>query len=778
VADCGRCEACRFRDSMSGGESESQLSLPCQRKPRCLAGRRVTGCGVEEDARSGGLSSTAARTGAVNDVRSCRVRKDQTAVEKIKSKKQHEADGSEINLKIDEFGRSYIQSSFGRTFIKQKSDGGSSNSGSAPGSGSFQPWSNPNRNSRSTRASLATVVKPSMSSKPDEMSSTNNAADQANLMSNGRANSGSKSVSFQPEFESLREEILSEVVIPDQMTLNEENGGEEVLPLETKTCDETEVGTGKEKFGTTNRRNRKSKSTIPLEHVLTNAVGSGGFQLGSDLNHNNYTRCSLAPLATNSISSIAAGSFELETSPDEILSEKVVHDETILSEETGREEGLPDGTSEGNAGIPDGTSEGNAGTPDGTSEGNAGIRKRRKSCKTCDGCIAEDCGSCLNCRDKKKFGGSNIRKQKCVLKVCNNMQESGLIKTLNNQINAAKKKSSPRLKATKNSKPKPLISPVRVISEGKKDVSRYKNCGDCSSCCAPACGKCQSCLMNTKYQKHPNILAPAKCTGKTCKNPINLFYTKHIVDQEDGVCPIKEVAGEPFDYRCHICLNLPRPGCANKSELYRHYSTVHFAEQLKEEFGICQSQIQQNCPICQVNVGKKNGILSHLGQKHNEVEKYLPSKAKVPETLKRKSNVSSRKVSKRKVSTRTKTKRPSLKKSEFPSVPEGYNAEKREIFDTTFQEEKSVVVDGFEISNEVDEGEERLFISRGSEKVSKLKCNFTDEAVCQVCRQVLENILVAAEHVHEHHGIKGRSKHQLLDFHYLINAGYIVIGGR
>ena len=87
-----------------------------------------------------------------------------------------------------------------------------------------------------------------MSSKPGEMIPTNDAADQANLMSNGRANSGSKSVSFQPEFESLREEILSEVVIPDQMTLNEENGGEEVLPLETKTCDETEVGTEPQLF--------------------------------------------------------------------------------------------------------------------------------------------------------------------------------------------------------------------------------------------------------------------------------------------------------------------------------------------------------------------------------------------------------------------------------------------------------------------------------------------------------------------------------------------------
>merc|ERR1712025_499884 len=202
----------------------------------------------------------------------------------------------------------------------------------------------------------------------------------------------------------------------------------------------------------------------------------------------------------------------------------------------------------------------------------------------------------------------------------------------------------------------------------------------------------------------------------------------------------------------------------------------------KRGIGIGQSQIQQNCPICQVNVGKRslgNGLLSHLGQKHNEVEKYLSSSAKVPETLKRKKNVVSRKMSKRQRqgATRIKTKRPTLKKFDFPSVPEGFNPVNREIIDT-FMEEK-IIVDGYEISNEFDSSEEWLYISRGSKTVKKPQCNFTDEesATCQVCQDVLENVLVAVEHVHEQHGIQGRSKDQLLDIHNLVNAGYIVLRG-
>ena len=48
-------------------------------------------------------------------------------------------------------------------------------------------------------------------------------------------------------------------------------------------------------------------------------------------------------------------------------------------------------------------------------------RKRRKACDNCENCRREDCGSCKNCLDKPKFGGSNVKKQRCVHRVCTNM---------------------------------------------------------------------------------------------------------------------------------------------------------------------------------------------------------------------------------------------------------------------------------------------------------------------------------------------------------------------
>ena len=41
-------------------------------------------------------------------------------------------------------------------------------------------------------------------------------------------------------------------------------------------------------------------------------------------------------------------------------------------------------------------------------------------CRKCSGCLRPDCGSCLYCLDKPKFGGRNIQKQKCIHKKCSN----------------------------------------------------------------------------------------------------------------------------------------------------------------------------------------------------------------------------------------------------------------------------------------------------------------------------------------------------------------------
>ena len=49
------------------------------------------------------------------------------------------------------------------------------------------------------------------------------------------------------------------------------------------------------------------------------------------------------------------------------------------------------------------------------------MRKRRLACGHCSPCLREDCGDCSSCRDKPKFGGLNKRKQKCLLKKCQNL---------------------------------------------------------------------------------------------------------------------------------------------------------------------------------------------------------------------------------------------------------------------------------------------------------------------------------------------------------------------
>jgi hypothetical protein len=41
-------------------------------------------------------------------------------------------------------------------------------------------------------------------------------------------------------------------------------------------------------------------------------------------------------------------------------------------------------------------------------------------CLKCPNCLADDCGKCINCLDRPKFGGPFIRKQRCLYKKCAN----------------------------------------------------------------------------------------------------------------------------------------------------------------------------------------------------------------------------------------------------------------------------------------------------------------------------------------------------------------------
>ena len=45
--------------------------------------------------------------------------------------------------------------------------------------------------------------------------------------------------------------------------------------------------------------------------------------------------------------------------------------------------------------------------------------RNKNYCGKCKGCkILEDCGKCINCLDKPKFGGNSIRKQRCIMRSC------------------------------------------------------------------------------------------------------------------------------------------------------------------------------------------------------------------------------------------------------------------------------------------------------------------------------------------------------------------------
>ena len=47
-------------------------------------------------------------------------------------------------------------------------------------------------------------------------------------------------------------------------------------------------------------------------------------------------------------------------------------------------------------------------------------RRRGRGCGKCPGCQRPDCGTCVFCKDKPKFGGPGVKKQRCALRTCAN----------------------------------------------------------------------------------------------------------------------------------------------------------------------------------------------------------------------------------------------------------------------------------------------------------------------------------------------------------------------
>ena len=390
----------------------------------------------------------------------------------------------------------------------------------------------------------------------------------------------------------------------------------------------------------------------------------------------------------------------------------------------------------------------------------------RKRCGECEGCAAAPCGDCEECTTGVP--------DKCKDREC---------------LNPIKSRASKSAK--KDNRWTPQVKEMIAKTGTNTNPKRYQRCRECEGCKTPDCGKCKSCML---YEKHKDkVRDPVTCEKLVCSNPISLYGQRVEIGggdwkcncescngdppvmcesarvkkaiksgrHEDGCCPLKEIQGNVYDFRCYFCKVLPRVGSANRSELYRHYSVYHYAAELKMEFGH-----GPRCIHCKA-VQKAGSFVSHMGQVHNEVEKYLPDVAKIPGFCQGKGGGRRRRnnapiVSKRRTNWI------------FPEVPEDYDprGEQREIVPPQ-PETPAVEIDGFNISYEEDEDEEPLFVTR--EDPVTMPDYDGKSGMCCLCKSTFADIMDAVLHIHARHGILGGSQHIMLDADRLLKGGYLSI---
>eukprot|EP00090_Calanus_glacialis_P005912 TRINITY_DN14623_c0_g1_i1.p1 TRINITY_DN14623_c0_g1~~TRINITY_DN14623_c0_g1_i1.p1 ORF type:complete len:1245 (-),score=218.85 TRINITY_DN14623_c0_g1_i1:73-3807(-) len=366
--------------------------------------------------------------------------------------------------------------------------------------------------------------------------------------------------------------------------------------------------------------------------------------------------------------------------------------------------------------------------------------RRFKRCGDCKGCKMPDCGVCASCKMNEQFGEEMVLgKAACLELVCQD----------------------------------PIDLYMTRLDGGEGSGYYEKQCF-CEGCTKEECGECENCKGDPKFggtddpvklcilkECQKRTRTKQKNTPKSKKGP-GPTMLKLMAEQEDGTCPTRVINGILYDFRCYFCKKLPRVGSANRSELYRHYAVYHYAAEIKAEFGN-----MTKCPHCSVDI--KGSYVSHMGQKHNEVDKYLPESARIPISVQGKGGGGNRHrrgaviVRKRQLNWI------------WPDIPEGFdpNGEDRLITleEDVENEEDKLIIDGFEIENNYDEDEEPLLVSR-DEPVS-IPDHSGKGALCMACKSSFSDILPAVLHIHDIHNIKGGSSNILLDTDRLMKCGYI-----
>jgi len=161
-------------------------------------------------------------------------------------------------------------------------------------------------------------------------------------------------------------------------------------------------------------------------------------------------------------------------------------------------------------------------------------RKRAISCGRCEACCREDCGKCLNCLDKPKFGGQGIRKQSCLSRKCLNAAPNGAAHSNAAAASHSATKIRPESDMLPMNSPAGMSAtemrdfwgavqccmqladdsgaqrrpffPIEAIEErisnakrAKASNARQARCGSCAGCTRGDCGECKNCLDKPKY---------------------------------------------------------------------------------------------------------------------------------------------------------------------------------------------------------------------------------------------------------------------------------------
>merc|ERR1719473_1644866 len=162
-------------------------------------------------------------------------------------------------------------------------------------------------------------------------------------------------------------------------------------------------------------------------------------------------------------------------------------------------------------------------------------RKRTVACGQCDACCRDDCGSCLNCLDKPKFGGSGIRKQSCLERKC---RQPTAAPTPLGATPASKLFAPPPAtsEARKNMQPEEWddfwnaveccmllqggATPSSAMLEerhGGGKRGRTNRCGACAGCVRGDCGACKNCKDKPKFGGKG--IKKQACVRRVCSNP-------------------------------------------------------------------------------------------------------------------------------------------------------------------------------------------------------------------------------------------------------------------